>query len=343
MTNISAPKPTILIVDDTAENITVLSRILVDYNVKVANNGPKALEIALRFKPNLILLDIMMPQMDGYAVCLRLKQDLRTKNIPVIFVTSMDEVTDEARGFELGAVDYITKPVSPPVVLARVKTHLKLYDQNRALEELVNERTKELNESRLEIIRRLGLAAEYKDNETGMHVIRMSCYCKILATAIGMSNEEVDLILNASPMHDVGKIGIADDILLKPGRLNDKERAIMERHTEIGAKIIGEHDNPLLKMARTVALTHHEKWNGSGYPKGLKGEDIPLVGRIAAVADVFDALISKRPYKEAWPVEKAVALFKEESGQHFDPALIEVFVQNLDKILEQARLHADPD
>jgi len=338
----SLEKPTILIVDDTPSNIAVLSNILTDYNVKAANNGAKALEIATRYRPDIILLDIMMPEMDGYNVCMRLKRDFRTKNIPVIFVTARDEVTDETRGFELGAVDYITKPVSPPVVLARVKTHLNLYDQNRVLEDLVRERTRELNDSRLEIIRRLGLAAEYKDNETGMHVIRISCYCKVMAKGIGMSKEDVDLILSASPMHDIGKIGIPDNILRKPGRLDPEERAIMEQHSEIGARIIGEHDNPLLKMARVVALTHHEKWNGKGYPNGLEGENIPLPGRIVAIADVFDALVSKRPYKEPWPFEKAVALIKDEAGQHFDPALVDVFVDNLDEIFELARLHADP-
>ncbi|WP_321493787.1 two-component system response regulator [uncultured Desulfobacter sp.] len=336
-------KPTILIVDDVPDNITVLSSILVDYNLKAANNGAKALEIASRFKPDIILLDIMMPEMDGYTVCMRLKRDFKTKDIPVIFVTAMDEVSDEARGFELGAVDYIIKPVSPPIVRARVKTHLHLYDQNRALEHLVHERTKALNKSRLEIIRRLGLAAEYKDNETGMHVIRMSYYCKVMATAMGMGNAEAELLLHASPMHDIGKIGIPDSILSKPGKLDAKERAIMETHTEIGARIIGEHDSALLDMARTVALTHHEKWDGTGYPRGLKGEDIPLVGRIVAIADVFDALVSNRPYKKAWPVEKAVALIKEESGKHFDPGVVNVFVANLDEILYLSKLNADPD
>lgn len=338
-----ADKPTILIVDDVPDNITVLSNILAGYSLKAANNGAKALEIASRFRPDIILLDIMMPEMDGYTVCMRLKRDLHTKNIPVIFVTAMDDVTDEARGFELGAVDYITKPVSPPVVRARVKTHLNLYDQNRALEHLVHERTKALNKSRLEIIHRLGLAAEYKDNETGMHVIRMSYYCKVMATAIGMSKEEAELILHASPMHDIGKIGIPDNILRKAGKLTAQERAIMEKHTEIGARIIGEHDSPLLDMARTVALTHHERWDGTGYPHGLKGEEIPLSGRIAAVADVFDALVSKRPYKKAWPFEKAVAVIKEESGKHFDPGLVKVFLANLDEIIELAKLNADPD
>jgi len=338
-----ADKPTILIVDDVPDNITVLTNILAEYNLKAATNGAKALEIASRFIPDIILLDIMMPDMDGYAVCTRLKRNLHTKNIPVIFITAMDEVTDEARGFELGAVDYIIKPVSPPVVRARVKTHLNLYDQNKALEYLVVERTKALNQSRLEIIRRLGLAAEYKDNETGMHVIRMSYYCKVMAAAIGMSDQEVELILNASPMHDIGKIGIPDIILGKPGKLDAQERAIMEQHTEIGAKIIGEHHNPLLDMARAVALTHHEKWDGTGYPQGLKGDNIPLAGRIVAVADVFDALVSERPYKKAWPVEKAVAEIKKESGKHFDPRLVDVFVANLDEIIKLSQLNADPD
>jgi len=225
-----ADKPTILIVDDVPDNIAVLSNILADYNLKAANNGVKALEIASRFRPDIILLDIMMPEMDGYTVCKRLKRDLHTQNIPVIFVTAMDEVTDEARGFELGAVDYITKPLSPPIVRARVKTHLKLYDQNRALEDLVQERTKALNKSRLEIIRRLGLAAEYKDNETGMHVIRMSYYCKAMATAIGMSKEEADLLLNASPMHDIGKIGIPDNILGKIFQAERRRGAVVQLH-----------------------------------------------------------------------------------------------------------------
>ncbi|MGE4296770.1 MAG: HD domain-containing phosphohydrolase [Desulfovibrionaceae bacterium] len=336
-------RPTVLVVDDTPANIDVLSNILAEYNVKAANSGTKALAVASRFVPDIILLDIMMPDMDGYDVCSRLKRDLKTKDIPVIFITAMNDVADEARGFAIGAVDYITKPVSAPIVRARVKTHLRLYDQNRDLEHLVHERTKELNESRLEIIRRLGLAAEYKDNETGMHVVRMSYYCKVVAQGMGMSDEEVDLLLNAAPMHDVGKIGIPDNILRKPGLLDNHERFIMQQHTDFGAKIIGEHDTPLLHLARIVALTHHEKWDGTGYPKGLKGEDIPLAGRIVAIADVFDALTSNRPYKEAWPFDKAVALVKEEAGRHFDPALVSIFLNHLDEIRALARQHADPE
>ncbi|WP_027183152.1 response regulator [Desulfovibrio inopinatus] len=337
-------KSTVLVVDDTPSNIDVVSGVLSrHYNVKAATNGKKALLVAEAMLPDVILLDIMMPDMDGYEVCSQLKRNPKTKNIPVIFVTAMNDMTDEARGFELGAVDYITKPISPPILLARVKTHLQLHDQNKVLEQKVLQRTKELNESRLEIIRRLGLAAEYRDNETGMHVIRMSYYCSIIARAIGMSEEESALILNAAPMHDVGKIGIPDSILLKPGKLDVNERSIMMRHCEFGAKIIGEHDNPLLQMAHAVALSHHEKWDGSGYPRKLEGKSIPLVGRIAAVADVFDALISARPYKAAWPTDKAVDLIRRESGKHFDPELVAVFLERFDAIQEVMKKHADPE
>lgn len=336
------PCQTILVVDDVPENILILADILSGkYRVKAANNGKKALQIAFDTVPDIILLDIMMPCMDGYEVCRRLKEDPRTRGIPVIFITAMGEIEDETRGFALGAVDYITKPVSPPIVLARVETHLQLHDQNRALEKKVRQRTAELDNTRLEIIRRLGLAAEYRDNETGMHVIRMSHYSCIIARGMGMHETEINLILNATPMHDVGKIGISDKILLKPGKLDPDERKIMERHAEFGARIIGKHDSPLLQMARLAALTHHEKWNGQGYPQRLKGEEIPLIGRIVAIADVFDALTSKRPYKPAWPLEKAVALIQEESGRHFDPALVPVFMDNLPQILEIMTTHAD--
>jgi putative two-component system response regulator len=340
--NLLTVKQTVLVVDDVSENIMLLSGILSgEYRVKAAISGEKALKIAVDTLPDIILLDIMMPRMDGYEVCRRLKEDPRTRNIPVIFITAMGETEDEAKGFALGAVDYITKPVSPPIVSARVKTHLQLHDQNRSLEEKVCRRTAELDKTWLEIIRRLGLAAEYKDNETGMHVIRMSHYACIIAEGIGMNEKEVDLILNATPMHDVGKIGIPDHILLKPGKLTITERKIMERHAEFGARIIGEHDSPLLQMARLAALTHHEKWNGQGYPQRLEGEEIPLIGRIAAIADVFDALTSKRPYKPAWPVEKAVALIQEESGRHFDPALVPVFIDHLPQVMEIMSRYAD--
>ncbi|MEA3642050.1 MAG: two-component system response regulator [Lamprobacter sp.] len=327
---------TILVVDDEPANIDLLVECLKDaYNVKAATRGERALRIARSGEPpDMILLDIMMPGMDGFEVCRQLKADLSTRHIPIIFITAKIGLDDEIRGLELGAVDYITKPISPPIVQARVHTQLALYDQNRILDIKVREQTSQLNETRLAIIRRLGRAAEYKDNETGLHVIRMSHFAAIIGRAIGMEERNVDLLLNAAPMHDVGKIGIPDSILQKPGKLTPEEWDIMRTHAQIGADIIGDADgSELLEMARVVALTHHEKWDGSGYPNGLAGEQIPQVGRIVAIADVFDALTSVRPYKPAWPVEKALDLFRDSRGTHFDPDLIPVFLEAMPEIL----------
>ncbi|MEH8016875.1 two-component system response regulator [Rheinheimera muenzenbergensis] len=327
-------KATILVVDDTAENIDVLSGLLRhDYKVKAALNGALALKIARSLpQPDLILLDVMMPDMDGYEVCRQLKADADTHHIPVIFVTAKTEEADEAQGFALGAVDYITKPVSPPLVLARVKCHLALRDQAKHLENLVQQRTQELHDSRIEIIRRLGRAAEYKDNETGLHVIRMSWFSRFLAEAAGKDEAWCDLLYHAAPMHDIGKIGIPDQVLLKPGKLDANEWHIMQRHAQYGADIIGEHSSPLLQMAREVAIFHHEKWDGSGYPQGLTGTAIPLSARIVALADVFDALTSERPYKKAWPEQEAVNLLQEQAGRHFDPELVPLFIACLPRI-----------
>ncbi len=332
--NPAMEKQTILVVDDTPENIDVLRGLLsTTYKVKAALNGERALKIVRAANPpHLILLDIMMPGIDGYEVCRQLKADPATQKIPVIFVTAKSEEADETRGFELGAADYITKPVSPPIVQARVKTHLALYDQNLALEKKVLQKTEELNQTRLEVIHRLGRAAEYKDNETGLHVIRMSLYSKVLAKAAGFDDRMVALIHQAAPMHDIGKIGIPDEILRKPGKLDDHEWAVIRKHPAIGAKIIGEHDSELLKLSRIVALEHHEKWNGKGYPRGIASEEIHIAARIVAIADVFDALTSDRPYKKGWPVDKTVALLQEESGEHFDPKLVPYFVEALPEI-----------
>ncbi|MGX5728095.1 HD domain-containing phosphohydrolase [Metapseudomonas otitidis] len=317
------PRQCLLLVDDEPTNLQVLRHILQDdYRLLFAKDGPKALELAGRERPALVLLDVMMPGMTGHDVCQQLKNDPVTREIPVIFVTALADTEDEAKGFEVGAVDYITKPVSPAIVKARVRTHLSLV------------RMDELKRTRLEIVQRLGLAAEYKDNETGLHVIRMSHYSRILARALGWSEADCDDLLNAAPMHDVGKIGIPDAVLRKPGKLDADEWAVMRQHVSIGAKIIGEHPSGLLRMAQRIALTHHEKWDGSGYPNGLAGEDIPIEGRIVAIADVFDALTSERPYKQAWPVEEAVAFLREQSGQHFDPDLVELFIQRLPAVLE---------
>ncbi|MDJ0833992.1 MAG: two-component system response regulator [Gammaproteobacteria bacterium] len=338
-------KPLVLVVDDTPDNIDVLGGVLRnEYEVKVALNGETALKIVQdKPRPDLILLDITMPKMNGYEVCQQLKADPATSNIPVIFVTARDDVADEKNGFELGAVDYITKPISPAIVQARVKTHLSLHDQNRTLTRLVSERTEELNDTRLKVIQRLGRAAEYKDNETGMHVVRMSYFSKLIAQAYGGNAEWVDRLFNAAPMHDVGKIGIPDHILLKPGKLDAEEWELMKKHTLFGAEIIGDDKNPLLQMSRTIALTHHERWDGSGYPHGMEGKDIPLSGRIVAIADVFDALTSERPYKKAWSVEDAVDAINQDSGSHFDPTLIKLFNQVLPDIIEIRKRYADED
>jgi putative two-component system response regulator len=328
-------RQTILIVDDTPENIDLLTEVLDPYyQTKVALNGEKALRImAGETKPDLILLDIMMPGISGYDVCQRLKRNSDTHGVPIIFVTAMNEMEDEKKGLELGAVDYITKPISPSIVLARVRTHLALYDQTRELERLVALRTAELETTRLQIIRRLGRAAEFKDNETGNHVIRMSHYARLTAQAAGLGPALVHTLFHAAPMHDVGKIGIPDNILLKPGKLDALEWEVMRQHPAMGARIIGDHTDELLQAAHSVALTHHEKWDGSGYPHGLRGEEIPIFGRIVAIADVFDALTSERPYKKAWTVEAALQMIDEGAGTHFDPALIQPFKTALPDML----------
>ena len=313
--------PLILAVDDEASNLQLLRQILQDhYRLRFAKDGPRALELVREEAPDLILLDVMMPGMSGYEVCAALKADPGTAEIPVIFVTALTDTDDEVEGFEAGAVDYITKPVSPPIVRARVRTHLSLV------------RMEALRESRLEIVQRLGLAAEYKDNETGLHVIRMSHFSRILGLAAGLSELDADDLLHAAPMHDVGKIGIPDRILQKPGPLDPDEWKIMQSHATIGAEIIGEHPNGMLALARNIALTHHEKWDGSGYPKGLKGEEIPLEGRITAIADVFDALTSVRPYKKAWTEEEALDFLVQQKGKHFDPALVDLFIGQMPAI-----------
>jgi len=282
-----------------------------------------------------------MPGMSGYEVCEKLKDNLKTRNIPVIFVSAMDEVENETKGFELGAVDYITKPVSPAIVQARVKTHLNLFDQNRALENKVRERTAEIDDTRLRIIHCLGAASEYRDEETGNHIFRMSNYSRVIALAYGLGMEEANILLQAAPMHDVGKIGIPDRILLKPGKLDAEEWEVMKTHTTVGAQIIGEHPSELLKIARQVALSHHEKWDGTGYPYGLTGENIPLSSRIVMIADVFDALTSERPYKKAWSEADAIAEIEQGSGRHFDPKLVIAFMEALPQILNIKKRQID--
>ncbi|CAH1749118.1 Two-component system response regulator [Thauera humireducens] len=323
-------RPKILVVDDEPTNLQVLRQILQgDYRLLFARDGEKALQLAADERPHLILLDVMMPGLNGLETCRRLKSGTTTRAIPVIFVTALSEASDESAGFDAGAVDYITKPVSPAVVRARVRTHLSLV------------RMDELQQTRLQIIQCLGRAAEYRDNETGLHVVRMSHYSRILALAAGLGEARAEEIMNAAPMHDIGKIGIPDAVLLKAGPLDETERSIMQEHVRMGAEILGEHDSPLLRMARSIALAHHEKYDGSGYPAGLAGEAIPIEARIVAIADVFDALTSVRPYKKAWTVDDAIALLQREKGRHFDPVLVDLFIDQLAAILEIKERYAE--
>lgn len=333
-------KNTILLVDDIPANIKILVGALREsYRLVIATNGLDALKAANEMSPDLILLDVMMPEMDGYEVLKLLKSRRGTADIPVIFVTALSEEKDETRGFLLGAVDYIVKPVNPVIVKARVQTHLALCLAQRELrrhrdelEEIVLERTRELRESQIEITTRLVQAAEYHDQQTSRHITRMAHYCVTIGRAHGMSEEELTLFFHASAMHDIGKVGISDAILHKKESLSSDEFDEMKRHTLIGADLLFDRNNKLMSMAHLIALTHHEKWDGTGFPLGLKGEEIPFPGRIAAVCDVFDALSSKRPYKDAWPLSEAKKVIEEQKGGHFDPYVVELFLENYDKI-----------
>ncbi|MBL8965774.1 MAG: response regulator [Spirochaetaceae bacterium] len=333
-TNQAEFRPKVLVVDDFKTNVEYLRDFLEpEYETLTAYDGAEAIQRALDGRPDIVLLDVMMPRMDGYEVCRRFKADDRLKDIPIIFVTALGDEKDEAKAFEAGGSDFLTKPVKRVVVLKRIRTQLERSDQMRRLEAEVRKRTKEIEETRMRVIQCLGKASEYRDNETGHHVIRMSNFAERIALAYGLSAEEARLYLYATPMHDVGKIGIRDSILLKPGRLDEEELREMRRHCEIGEKILGETDSLLLATAAVCAKTHHERWDGKGYPQGLAGDAIPLVGRIAAVADVFDALTSKRPYKEAWPIARAAGEVRNAAGTQFDPTVVEAFQKALEEIL----------
>ncbi len=336
------PQSTLLIVDDVPANLRVLVSYLKNFNfkVRVAQDGVDALEQVSIAPPDLILLDVMMPRLNGLEVCRRLKSCPETKEIPVIFMSALDDTFDKIAGFEAGSVDYITKPFQHEEVLARINTHLtirnlqeEIKQQNALLEQRVQERTKELEETRLHVIRSLGKAAEYRDNETGMHVVRISKYVGVLAEALQLDTLQKEIMVNAAPMHDVGKIGIPDHILLKRGRLSPDEWEIMRTHTTIGEKILSESNSELLQAAALLARTHHERWDGTGYPLGIKGEKIPLISRIVAICDVFDALLSHRPYKEPWTIQETVKYILEENGKHFDPTIVKVFEEKLPDLL----------
>jgi len=319
----TTPQPELLLVDDEVTNLQLLRQILAPhYRLRFARNGTEALQRVAESVPDLVILDVMMPEMNGFEVARRIRSNPETRHLPILFCTALGDPIHETEGFTAGGVDYLTKPISPPVLLARVRTHLSLVARD------------ELERTRLAIIQRLGRAAEYKDNETGRHVIRMSHFSRLIAEALGAPREWSEQLFAAAPMHDIGKIGIPDHILLKPGKLDADEWRVMRTHPEIGAAIIGEDPSSLLQMARRIALEHHEKWDGSGYPYGKQGETISIEARIVAVADVFDALTSARPYKPAWSIDRAVALLREESGRHFWPEAVTAFLDNLDAAQE---------
>ena len=304
----------LLAVDDEPNNLQVLRQILRErYQLIFAPNGEKAIEAAALHQPDLILLDIMMPDMNGYQVCARLKENPATRDIPVIFVTAMSEVEDEARGFDVGAVDYIQKPVSASILLRRVETHLSLVQMQK------------LEKSYEQAVFMLGAAGHYNDTDTGVHIWRMAAYACALARKAGWQECDVRLLALAAPMHDTGKIGTPDEILKAPRKLSGEEWTIMQRHAEIGHGILSKSDYKVFVMAAEIAHFHHEKWDGNGYPKGLAGIDIPESARIVAIADVFDALTMKRPYKEAWSIADSMAEIRRGAGQHFEPRLVELF------------------
>lgn len=354
----------ILVVDDEATMRRLLEKLLrlEGYDVVLANSGEQALQEIFTRGADTVLLDMRMPGMSGLDVCREIRAHPRGVHTPIVFITAVNDRELRRKGMEAGADDFLSKPFDEVELLARIRNsvRVKLYydnleQQKERLERAVSERTAELaaavaqltqiqhdlRASQEETIYRLSRAAEFRDDETGQHLQRMSWYCHLIGSKIGLDDRTCELLRIASPMHDVGKLGIPDRILLKPGRLTPEELTIMKTHAEIGYRILAGSTAAPLKMAATIAHTHHEKWDGNGYPRGLKGEDIPLPGRIAAIADVFDALTSARPYKPAWTLEAALELMRANAGSHFDPNLIEVFLGNMDEVLAIRERFAD--
>jgi putative two-component system response regulator len=335
-------KKSVLVADTSKINLEILEEILDPFYQVIACSDPQEIEKQAKLhKPDLILIEIHLGEVSGYEVNRVLKSDSKTRAIPVIFITAADQPEIEEKALEEGAVDFLTKPLRPTLVLARIKTHLLLADRSHLLEEQVAEKTREVLETRLDIIQILGKAAEFKDNETGSHVHRIGLYSEALARGYGFEPENCGLIRHAAPMHDIGKIGIPDSVLLKPGKLNELEWQIMQTHTTIGKDILENQTSTLLQAARIIAYQHHEKWDGSGYPSKLKGDDIHIFARIVALVDVFDALSSKRPYKEPWPLEKTLQLIKAERGIQFDPHVTDIFFENLNEILNIQKMNED--
>jgi putative two-component system response regulator len=357
-------KPIVLIVDDNPDNMTVVGDLLLPwYEVRVASSGERALGMLAQGPlPDLILLDIMMPVMDGYEVIGRLKDDPRTQSIPVIFLTAMDSTRDEEKGLELGAVDYVTKPIRAPILLARVRTHIELkktkdilLNENAYLEAEVQKRMHENEVIQDVSIRALARLAEIRDDETGKHLLRTSLYVKTLAEILQknssfssiLTDHVITLLAKSAPLHDIGKVGIPDRILMKPGKLTDEEWVIMKTHAWLGAQAIeraeqdGEVSLEFLDFAKEIAHWHHERWDGTGYPDGLGQEAIPISARLMALADVFDALVSKRVYKEVFSYEQARQIIAAGRGSHFDPILADAFLANYEEFVGIAEQHKD--
>jgi putative two-component system response regulator len=342
-------KPVILVVDDQLQNVELLEAQLVPlgYEIIRAANGKDALTIITGNEIDLMLLDIMMPGMDGFEVIRRVRQGTKTRLLPIILVTALRETEDRIKGIEAGCDDFISKPVDKMELFARVRSLLKVKDYNdlmlnyrKELESEVTARTEQLKQAleriktaSLDTIYRLSVASEYKDKDTGAHIKRMSRYSVAVARRMGLDENTIETILYSAPMHDLGKIGIPDQILMKPAILDPAEWKIMKMHTVIGAKILQGSDAEFIKSGESIALSHHEKWDGSGYPNGVKGQEIPIAGRIVAIADVFDALTSKRPYKEPFTIEKSLAIVKEGRGTHFDPDVVDAFFDIQEEIL----------
>ena len=364
--NMQDERATILVVDDTPDNLSLMSALLKDtYKVKVANSGDKALKyVQGDSKPDLILLDIMMPGLSGYDVITELKAKSETRDIPVIFLTAMSAAEDEKKGLEMGAADYITKPISPPIVLARVKTQLEnkaasdfLKNKSEYLEAEVTKRTREITEIQNVTILAMASLAETRDSDTGNHIRRTQYYIKLLAQKLKthdrfwffLNDQTIDMLFKTAPLHDIGKVGIPDRILMKPGRFTPEEFEIMKSHTTLGRNAIQHAENQLgmevefLKLAKEIAYYHQEKWDASGYPDGIGGDDIPISARLMAVADVYDALISRRVYKEGMPHEKAVSIIIEGKGSHFDPDIVDAFVELAEEFRAVAARFSDSD
>ncbi|WCN09137.1 HD domain-containing phosphohydrolase [Marinomonas mediterranea] len=324
----TSSRKTVMVIDDMADNIDLLRAVLApQYHVSIAKSAEAALGVLERLQPDLILLDIMMPDMNGYELCDVLKADSRLKHIPIIFVTAMTSEQDESKGFEMGAVDFITKPIAKKTLLSRVRTHITLAERNKHDRLMLEERTAQLEDALTSAIKMLSEAASFKDQDTEDHMWRMADYCALLAKDIGWEDDLVEMFKLAAPMHDMGKIGIPDAILTAPRKLTPDEWEVMKTHPELGQRILSKSDAPLFQVAAEVAMNHHERWDGTGYPQGLAGEDIPMSARIVALADVFDSLTMPRAYKPSWPVEDAYDYIKENARLHFDPDLVERFIK----------------